>query len=130
MKFIEISVQQTDNFWEIYLEEKEKGNIALSKSGSGIQTIILVLIYIHLIPHSENSSLSNYFFLFEELENNLHPALLRRLFLYIKDIALKNKAYFFITTHSSVVIDLFNNDNSSQILHVIHEWEIFKSQKS
>ena len=129
LKFIDIVVQQSGILWEIYLEEEGKGRIALSKSGSGIQTVILILIYIHLIPHSENKLLSNYLFLFEELENNLHPALLRRLFLYIKDVALKNKAYFFITTHSNVVIDLFNNDNSAQILHVIHDGKYSKVKK-
>jgi len=74
-----------------------------------------------LIPAKEKKPLNNYVFAFEELENNLHPALLRRLFLYIRDIALKQDTYFFITTHSSVVIDLFSNDPEAQLIHTTHD---------
>lgn len=120
LKIMDIVVQQTGAFWEIYLEEESKGRIALSSSGSGIQTVLLVLIYLYLIPKIENKKPSNYFFLFEELENNVHPALLRRLFMYLRNFALENSTYFFITTHSNVIIDAFNKDESAQILHVQH----------
>ncbi len=118
LKIIDIVVQQTGAFWEIYLEEESKGRIALSRSGSGIQTVLLVLIYLYLIPEIENKSVSKYFYLFEELENNVHPALLRRLFIYLRNFALSNSTYFFITTHSNVVIDAFSRDPDAQILHV------------
>lgn len=65
--------------------------------------------------------MSNYIFGFEELENNLHPALQRRLFLYLRKIAVDTGCKFFITTHSNVVIDLFFNDEEAQILHVVHD---------
>lgn len=114
-------VQQLDGGnWEIYLEEEHKGRVALSKSGSGLKTILIVLIYILLIPYVEKRPLSNYIFAFEELENNLHPALQRRLFSYLRGIALTNKAHFFLTTHSNVVIDLFSSDAITQIYHIIH----------
>ena len=45
------------SLWEIFLEEEQKGRIALSKSGSGLKTILLVLIFILLIPHKENKEL-------------------------------------------------------------------------
>lgn len=119
--FKRIIAQQNDSSnWEIYLEEVQKGRVPLSESGSGLKTILLVLIYILLIPYNEKKPLSNYVFAFEELENNLHPALQRRLFLYLREIALSERAHFFITTHSSVVIDLFSNDNIAQIYHIIH----------
>jgi len=120
--FTDIVVQQLENNnWEIYLEEKRKGRIALSESGSGLQTILLVLIFLYLVPAKEDQPLSNYIFAFEELENNVHPALQRRLFLYLRDIALKKKTYMFITTHSSVPIDLFSNDSEAQLIHTLHD---------
>lgn len=120
--FTDIVVQQLENkCWEIYLEEEEKGRIALSESGSGLQTILLVLIFLHLVPVKESKKLDQYCFGLEELENNVHPALQRRLFLYLRDIALKRKTHFFITTHSNVVIDLFSSDPEAQLIHTIHD---------
>lgn len=120
--FTDIVVQQLkDSSWEIYLEEEEKGRIALSQSGSGLQTILLILIFLYLVPVKESKSLDRYCFAFEELENNVHPALQRRLFLYLRDVALKHNTHFFITTHSSVVIDLFSNDTDAQLIHTIHD---------
>ena len=53
--FDRIVVQQHDNkSWEVYLVEANKGPIALSQSGSGIKTIILVLSYLYLVPKHEN----------------------------------------------------------------------------
>ncbi len=120
--FTDIVVQQLENTsWEIYLEEKEKGRVALSESGSGLQAILLVLIFLHLVPVKESKSLDKYCFAFEELENNVHPALQRRLFLYLRNVALKNNTHFFITTHSSVVIDLFSSDSQAQLIHTTHD---------
>jgi putative ATP-dependent endonuclease of the OLD family len=119
--FKRIIIQQLDSSdWEIFLEEEHKGRIALSKSGSGLKTILIVLIYILLVPYIDKKPLSNYIFSFEELENNLHPALQRRLFLYLREKALTEKTHFFLTTHSNVVIDLFSSDNLAQIYHIIH----------
>lgn len=119
--FTDIVVQQLqNNTWEVYLEETEKGRVPLSHTGSGLKTIILVLIYLHLVPHIENNPLSRYFFGFEELENNLHPAVQRRLLLYLRKIAIERGCHLFITTHSNIVIDLFSKDDKAQILHIIH----------
>jgi AAA15 family ATPase/GTPase len=120
--FTDIVCQQLRNAtWEIYLEEETKGRIPLSQSGSGLKTIILVLIYIHLVPIVSQRELSEFVFGFEELENNLHPALQRRLLSYLRNIAEKNGCIFFLTTHSNVEIDLFSKDKSAQILHVTHD---------
>lgn len=120
--FNDISVQQFEsNDWEIFLKEENKGIIALSQSGSGLKTVLLVLINILLIPHVENSPLYNYIFAFEELENNLHPALQRRLFLYLRNLAVEKNTTFFFTTHSNVVIDLFSNDDQAQLCHIEHD---------
>lgn len=103
---------------EIYFEYKEGESIALSKMGSGLKTIILVLLNMIVIPVMEEKVIDDYVFGFEELENNLHPSLQRRLFNYIADYAIKNNCIFFITTHSSIIIDLFASDKNAQIIHV------------
>lgn len=61
------------------------------------------------------------------MENNLHPALLRRLFTYIEDFAIENKCHFFITTHSNVVIDQFSYSEHAQIIHVTHDGQRARS---
>ncbi|TDY02967.1 ATP-dependent nuclease [Thiohalophilus thiocyanatoxydans] len=120
--FIDIVCQQLDSgLWEIYLEEESKGRVPLSQSGSGLKTIILVLIYIHLIPVVAERPLSDFVFGFEELENNLHPALQRRLLSYLRNISDTFGCIFFLTTHSNVEIDLFSKDQEAQLLHVTHD---------
>jgi len=120
--FTDIDVQQLeDKRWEVYLEEAEKRAIPLLQSGSGLKTILLVLVCLYLIPRVENRPLGQYLFGFEELENNLHPALQRRLLLFLREVAVREGCRFFLTTHSNVAIDLFANDGRSQIIHVTHD---------
>ncbi len=122
--FTDIVVRQRlDNNWEIYLEEANKGRIPLTQSGSGVKTVLLVLLFLHLLPHIERKALSQYLFGFEELENNLHPALQRRLLTYLRKLAIEEGCKFFLTSHSSVTIDLFARDDAAQILHVTHDGE-------
>lgn len=126
--FTEITTQQVeyskdDIRWEIFLREENKGRIALSKSGSGLKTILMVLVYTILLPDIENKDLSEYIFLFEELENNLHPSLERRLLKYIEEIS-QNEATIFLTTHSSTVLDSFQNNDNVQMYHVKKENEL------
>jgi putative ATP-dependent endonuclease of OLD family len=119
INFTNISIQKHGGgLWEIYFESKVEDRIPLSKMGSGVKTILLVLINLHLIPILEKKEKSEYVFAFEELENNLHPSLQRKLFSYIREYAENTNALFFLTTHSNVVIDLFANDDQCQILHV------------
>lgn len=120
--FKDIVCQQIESgAWEIYIEEETKGRIPLSQSGSGLKTIILVLIYIHLLPIVAKKNLEFFVFAFEELENNLHPSLLRRVLTYLRTQAHEHKCIFFLTTHSNVAIDLFSKDEGAQILHVTHD---------
>lgn len=111
----------TNGKWEVYLEEPQKGRIPLSQTGSGLKTVILVLANLILVPSMLQVELSHILFAFEELENNLHPAIQRRLFKYLRERAVCDGATFFITTHSNVVIDQFTNDPKAQILHVTHD---------
>ena len=106
--------------WEIFLREKEKGLISLSNSGSGLKTVIIVLCFIHLAPALVNKPLGEFLFAFEELENNLHPALQRRLLSFLAKRSVEENFPLFLTTHSNVAIDLFNKHPDAQILHVTH----------
>ncbi|MBI5749740.1 MAG: ATP-binding protein [Nitrospinae bacterium] len=121
--FTDILCRESNNIWEVYLEENNKGIISLTHTGSGFKTIILVLCFLYLLPHTEKKELNQYIFAFEDLENNLHPALLRRLLLYLRDKAIKEGCTFFFTTHSNVAIDMFSRDENAQILHVTHDGE-------
>ena len=109
--------------WEIYLDEDNKPQVPLGKSGSGLKTIILVLLNLHVVPHLEQKleNISDYVFAFEELENNLHPALLRRLLEYLSEYVKEHKCHLFLTTHSNVVLDYFSQDEDAQILQVTHD---------
>ncbi|MWL87685.1 ATP-dependent endonuclease [Cupriavidus sp. SW-Y-13] len=113
--------QQENNAWEIFLAEHKKGLIALSQSGSGLKTVIATLCFIHLVPHILDKSLDTFIMAFEELENNLHPALQRRLLDYIYKKSIEHNFPVFLTTHSSIAIDLFNKRQESSIYHVTHD---------
>lgn len=123
--FESIRIQQTKingkSVWEIYLKEKGKERVPLSKSGSGIKTIILVLLNLIVIPTQNKNIGKRIVYGFEELENNLHPAMQRKLFDFIYDFAVHNKIYIFITTHSHVAINTFFEKEKACIYHVIKE---------
>lgn len=120
--FTAITCQQhQDKKWEIFLNENNKGEIALSQSGSGLKTVICVLSYLILLPHLHRNNLENHIFAFEELENSLHPALLRKLNDYIYKKAVENNFIYFLTTHSSVLIDQFSKQNDAQIIHLTQQ---------
>ena len=128
-EFTEIQVKVHDEHsdekhlgrWEVFLGEESKGLIPLSKSGSGLKTIILVLLNLIVVPRLPNFSSPRFTFAFEELENNLHPALLRRLLVYVESKALEKKTPIFISTHSSTALDLFGSSENAQIVHVLHD---------
>jgi predicted ATPase len=122
-KFLSLTTLQRDDAgreWEIYLEEEHKGFVPLSKSGSGLKTVILVLLNLIVIPKIADPT-KKCVFAFEELENSLHPALLRRLVAFIERYALKNRTPVFLTTHSPVLIDLFGTSDHAQIVQVTHD---------
>ena len=121
-RFIRIVCQLLpDNNWEIFLEQEHKGRVPLSNTGSGFKTIILALVYVHLLPVALKKNLNQFVFAFEELENNLHPALLRNLLTYLRKLAVEKGCLIFLTTHSNVAIDLLSHDEHSQIVHVTHD---------
>lgn len=104
--------------WEVFLEE-EDSRYALSKSGSGLKTILLILINLYIIPDIIENSGREAIFAFEEIENNLHPALQHRLFEYLYDYSINHNKRIFITTHSHVAINVFFGRNGVSIYHVM-----------
>ena len=110
-----------DDKWELFLEEHLKGRVRLSDMGSGVKTVLLVLMFLVVLPKHRGSDLAKMIFGFEELENNLHPAVQRRLFRYLREFAVENDTCIFLTTHSNVVVDMFSGDDQAQLLHVTHD---------
>ena len=113
--------QDDGGLWEVFLGEPKKGLVPLSRSGSGLKTVILVLLNLLVIPKIENKPRADFVFAFEELENNLHPALLRRLFQFLADYVEREKCMLFLSTHSSVALDFFGPRGDTQIIHVTHD---------
>ncbi|WP_313912635.1 ATP-binding protein [Tahibacter sp.] len=126
--FTSLDVRQHDEadkggtgHWEVFLGEAHKGQVALSKSGSGLKTVILVLLNLIVFPKIPGRPQTEFVFAFEELENNLHPALLRRLIAFVESHALKTRSPVFLTTHSPVMIDMLGSAPHAQITHVVHD---------
>lgn len=129
-KFIELVAREHDeqsegvnvlHAWEIYLAQEGKGLVSLTRSGSGLKTVILVLLRLLVMPHVEQQSPGNFVFAFEELENNLHPSMLRRLLRYVETFGRTHGCILFFTTHSSTALDLFGVSSTAQIIHVTHD---------
>ncbi len=111
--------EASETLWEVYLQEKGSTRFPLSQSGSGLKTIILVLLNLLVLP--EIDSRNTFVFAFEELENNLHPALQRRLYEYVYNYATENKKHIFLTTHSHVAINMFFGKDHTALYHVIKD---------
>lgn len=122
-EFENIRVQQVtynkQRLWEVFFQEKGLKRVPLSKMGSGLKTVVLVLLNLLIIPNIEEYKGKKIVYGFEELENNLHPALQRRLFEYIYDHTKKNNAIVFLTTHSHIAINTFFDKTDTSIYHVI-----------
>lgn len=124
--FESIRVQQVkdgygDVRWEVFLKEKGMSRCPLSRMGSGLKTIILVLLNLLVIPKLDENRDKYMVYGFEELENNLHPAIQRKLFEYIYEFAEKNDVQVFITTHSHVAINAFYDKDDAVIFHVFKQ---------
>ena len=124
-EFESIRVQQVmhnnKKVWEVFLQEKGQQRVPLSKTGSGLKTIVLVLLNLLVIPLIGDYKDKHIIYGFEELENNLHPALQRRLFEYIYNYSIKNNTKIFLTTHSHIAINAYFDKTDTSIYHVIKE---------
>ncbi|MCE4364968.1 MULTISPECIES: ATP-dependent nuclease [Xanthomonas] len=127
--FTRISVQQhASGEWEVFLEEERKGLVAMSRSGSGLKTVILVLLNLLVVPDKSGNEPNRHVYAFEELENNLHPSLLRRLLRYIERFALEKECSVFLTTHSSAALDQFRRADHAQFVRVSHDGQHASTQ--
>lgn len=117
-----IRIQQIRNKdaskWEVFLQEKGSRRVALSKTGSGVKTIILLLLNLLVIPALSKET-RRYIYGFEELENNLHPAMQRKVFEYLYEYAMKNDVVIFLTTHSHVAINCFYDKEKASLYHIV-----------
>ena len=115
-----IKIQQidtgTNGKWEVYLQEKGQQRVPLSKMGSGLKTIIIILLNLLVMPTIVKKE--NYIFAFEEIENNLHPALQRRVFNYLYDFAIRENVILYLTTHSHVAINCYFDKEQTSIYHI------------
>ena len=117
--FLEILTRiDNESSWEIYLREKEKGDIRLSESGSGLKTVLLICALIRLTPTADWVSS---IFAIDEPENNLHPALFRRLLEYLAIARSRLNFTLIITTHSPIGIDWAARRENSQVIHIRHD---------
>lgn len=115
-RFTSLRVLEENNYYSIVLENGH-GEISLNNMGSGIKTLLLVLYWLK----SEEETPTQSIFMFEELENNLHPEIQRRLFNTIYEFAIKNKKRVFITSHSHVAINCFYGKEETRIYHIEKE---------
>ena len=123
-------IKKDDNLlWEVFLQEEGRERYALSQSGSGLKTIILLLLNLLVIPKTEEYANKKIYFGFEELENNLHPYLQRRTFEYIYNFALKEDIFVFLTTHSHVAINAFYGKEKTALYHITKEKGISQVNK-
>jgi hypothetical protein len=120
-EFEAIDVLRKSGLWEVFITPRGRSPIRLSRMGSGLKTVIVVLLNLLVMPKVENAPASSFVYGFEELENNLHPSLQRRLLGFIRDFVKRENATAFITTHSSVALDLFSNDSIAQVVHVVRD---------
>ena len=120
--FTRVDVQRIDgDYWTVVLDEKGKGRIPLGHSGSGLKTILLVLVKLVIEPVLSAKPANQCIFAFEELENYVHPGLQRRLLTYIDRKAREDDFVVFLTTHAPAIIDLFADKEHAQIIHVTHD---------
>jgi putative ATP-dependent endonuclease of the OLD family len=112
--FIKISARRTNGVYEIYLlENGREDSFPLSQLGSGIKTIVQVLLTLLIHKNEENVV-----FCFEELENSLHPSLQRNLFDYLYTYSEEHKQKIIVTTHSSVPLNIVLGKKDTQVIHI------------
>ena len=110
-------LEKDDNTYEITFTNLDELEIPLSEMGSGVKTILFALLILQKDKFEKNDSI----LLFEELENNLHPEIQRRLFDKIYNYSIENNCRVFITSHSNVAINTFFGRENVMIYHVVSD---------
>lgn len=112
--FSEIAVRRVSGGkYEIFLSDR-------NRPGSGLKTIVATIAHLWLWPKAiAKKDLAQFIFGFEELENNLHPAVLRRLLGYVARTIVEGGSNIILTTHSNIAIDLLASNQHAQIIHAV-----------
>lgn len=112
--------QDQSGQWEIFLVSKGGGAVRLSQSGSSLKSIFIMLAALRLNPIIDRKTdISTAIFFVEEPENNLHPALLRRLLEYLDSAARDRDCNLIVTTHSPPAIDWASRREGTSLFHVV-----------
>lgn len=85
---------------KLYADVIDKNNQRIYEAGQGNVGILYYLIELHV--HLDKGKTC---FLFDEPDTHMHPKMQRAFLNYITDISSENNLQFFISTHSSVLID-------------------------
>ncbi|WP_394197874.1 ATP-dependent nuclease [Litoreibacter albidus] len=119
-RFTSIICQENESSgaWEIFLREDGKSDVRLSESGSSLQSAFIILSFLRLVPLLRDVEWSKLILVVEEPENNLHPALLRRLLEFLAERRTKLGFSLVMTTHSPVCIDWSTRREDTALVHV------------
>ena len=97
--------------------------IALSEMGSGVKTVLFVVF---ALLYFNNQYGKEAMFLFEEIENNLHPEVQRRLFDFVYQFAETHDVKVFLSSHSNVAINYFYGREDCSIVHIYKDGDASK----
>lgn len=103
--------------WEVNLVDKKGNIVPLSRSGSGLKTVLLILLATKVNVFDVSMRAKPILFMFEEVENNLHPATIRRLLRYLEN-AVQEGQKLLLTTHSPIIVNHFAGRHDSTITYV------------
>ncbi len=117
---VEINIRAITTAAEIitFKFKNEEDFFDIFRNGDGINCVVQIAAVMFLLPKYERKQISEFIYLIEELENHLHPKLLRNLYYFIADKMISDNGCCFITSHSNVLIDLAARGDRSQIFHI------------
>jgi len=119
-QFNEILVREHENqgnAWEVHFVTDKGSVVRLSQSGSGLKTVLCLLANVHLGLKAKDQPVTDGLYIFEELENSLHPRLQRNIYQYI-DERFVGESVCLISTHSPVALDFYQSSSDASFYHV------------
>lgn len=118
--FNEILVREHEhqgNAWEVHFVTETGSVVRLSQSGSRLKTVLCLLANVHLGLKARDQPVAEGLYIFEELENSLHPRLQRNIYQYI-DERFVGDSVCLISTHSPVALDFYQSSSDASFYHV------------
>lgn len=101
---------------QIFFDFDDTQSIAIDRLGSGMRTVCLVCLV--MLLRNNNASEQQTCYLFEELENNIHPRLQRSLYSWIQSQLNPQRDCLFLSTHSPVALDHFIQSDGCALMRV------------